>query len=113
MPRMDGTGPLGRGPMTGRGMGMCIIAADALRRGVGAGRALRRGAAMGFLPGMGPGAGWGLASGLGRGMVRGLGCAAILGLGYGFTRSRRRRAGAETNNAVEANLEPEGQRLQR
>jgi hypothetical protein len=23
MPRMDGTGPLGKGPMTGRGMGKC------------------------------------------------------------------------------------------
>ena len=24
MPRRDGTGPMGRGPMTGRGMGFCI-----------------------------------------------------------------------------------------
>jgi len=24
MPRRDGTGPLGQGPMTGRGMGFCI-----------------------------------------------------------------------------------------
>ena len=113
MPRRDGTGPLGRGPMTGRGMGMCILAADALRRGVGAGRNLRRGAAMGFSPGMGRGAGWGMASGLGRGMVRGLGCAAILGLGYGFTRSRRRRAGMEADQVTEASREPEGQMPQR
>lgn len=25
MPRGNGTGPLGRGPMTGRGMGYCIL----------------------------------------------------------------------------------------
>ena len=24
MPRFDGTGPMGRGPMTGRGMGRCV-----------------------------------------------------------------------------------------
>lgn len=113
MPRLDGSGPLGMGPMTGRGMGMCIIGADALRRGVRAGRNLRRGPAMVFLPGMGRGAGWRMASGLGRGMVKGLGCAAILGLGYGFTRSRRRRIGMEGNTAMEANREPEGQMPQR
>ncbi len=109
MPRLDGTGPLGRGPMTGRGMGMCIIGADALRRGVRAGRALGRGAAIGFVPGMSRGTGWGLASRLGRGMARGLGSAAILGLGYGFARAYGRRAGMKVNNAMEANLEPKGQ----
>ncbi|NLN87366.1 MAG: DUF5320 domain-containing protein [Syntrophomonadaceae bacterium] len=109
MPRLDGSGPLGMGPMTGRGMGVCILGADALRRGIRARRALGRGAAMGLLPGMGRGTGWGMASGLGRGMVKGLGCAAILGLGYGMARSRRRRAGMEINNAMEVNLEPEGQ----
>jgi len=25
MPRGDGTGPLGHGPMTGRGMGYCVV----------------------------------------------------------------------------------------
>ncbi|MBN1973312.1 MAG: DUF5320 domain-containing protein [Sedimentisphaerales bacterium] len=25
MPRFDGTGPQGKGPMTGRGMGFCIL----------------------------------------------------------------------------------------
>jgi hypothetical protein len=25
MPRGDGTGPLGQGPMTGRGMGYCVV----------------------------------------------------------------------------------------
>ncbi|HRY12836.1 MAG TPA: DUF5320 domain-containing protein [Syntrophomonadaceae bacterium] len=107
MPARDGTGPLGIGPMTGRGMGMCIMGADALRRGARAGRAFGRGAAMGFVPGMGRGAGWGLASRLGQGIARGLGGAAILGLGCGFARARRKRAGGEFN------LEPEGQRLQR
>lgn len=28
MPRGDGTGPAGRGPMTGRGMGFCVRAFD-------------------------------------------------------------------------------------
>jgi hypothetical protein len=28
MPRFDGTGPLGKGPMTGKGRGFCIIKAD-------------------------------------------------------------------------------------
>jgi hypothetical protein len=30
MPRFDGTGPLGQGPMTGRGMGYCAVPADRL-----------------------------------------------------------------------------------
>lgn len=25
MPNFDGTGPMGRGPMTGRGMGYCVV----------------------------------------------------------------------------------------
>lgn len=28
MPRFDGTGPLGRGPLTGRGMGYCVVPID-------------------------------------------------------------------------------------
>ncbi|OQA04746.1 MAG: hypothetical protein BWY68_00150 [bacterium ADurb.Bin400] len=39
MPGLDGTGPLGYGPMTGRGLGLC--------RG-GAGCGLRRAAGFGF-----------------------------------------------------------------
>ena len=34
MPRFNGTGPLGRGPMTGRGLGPC---GRGLRRGFGTG----------------------------------------------------------------------------
>ncbi len=37
MPRLDGTGPLGQGPLTGRGMGNCAGA------GVGTGGFFRRG----------------------------------------------------------------------
>jgi len=29
MPRFDGTGPMGQGPMTGRGMGFCALAGPA------------------------------------------------------------------------------------
>lgn len=32
MPRLDGTGPMGQGPMTGRGMGWCAIRVPGGRR---------------------------------------------------------------------------------
>ena len=32
MPRFDKTGPLGRGPMTGRGLGNCIISEEQRQR---------------------------------------------------------------------------------
>ncbi len=58
MPGGDGTGPLGRGPVTGRGMGFCT--GDYVgRRGGGFGRGL--------------GYGYGLGSGLGYGCRRGFG----------------------------------------
>ncbi len=50
MPGLNGTGPLGAGPMTGRGMGRC-----------GVGR------------GFGPGRGMGLGRGYGRGFAYGAG----------------------------------------
>lgn len=68
MPRGDGTGPLGRGAMTGRGLGFCS-GSNLVGRGVGLGlgllavrrglrsNALRRGAMMGL----------GLCRGLGNG----------------------------------------------
>ena len=37
MPNKDGTGPLGEGPRTGRGLGPCE-AGTGIRRGLGAGR---------------------------------------------------------------------------
>lgn len=43
MPRRDGTGPMGRGSMTGRGMGPCCNANDVGGRGLGLGLACRRG----------------------------------------------------------------------
>ncbi|MDD4776605.1 MAG: DUF5320 domain-containing protein [Syntrophomonas sp.] len=101
MPARDGTGPLGRGPMTGRGLGMCIIGADTLRRGARAGLALRRGAALGVVPAMARNSGLGRGPGWGRGIARGLGLAAVLGIGYGCARvlhphsSRSRRTEAD------------------
>jgi len=52
MPRGDGTGPLGQGPMTGRGRGYCITDAARtvsgfLRRGRGLGRGLGSGRGQG------------------------------------------------------------------
>jgi len=48
MPRKDGTGPIGRGTMTGRGLGFCTgVNADrygaGLGRGIGLGYGCRRG----------------------------------------------------------------------
>lgn len=48
MPYRDGTGPMGRGPMTGRGFGYC-------------------GAGAGFVPGYGMGYGRGFGRGMGFG----------------------------------------------
>ncbi len=65
MPRLNGTGPNGMGPLTGRGMGNCTGA-----RGVGTGGGLGFGRGAGFGLGLGGrGAGFGL--GLGRGARRG------------------------------------------
>ena len=49
MPRFDGTGPMGQGPMTGGGRGMCQSG-----RGMGSGQ----GGRCGFGRGMGRGAGF-------------------------------------------------------
>jgi len=38
MPRLDGTGPLGQGPRTGRGLGQCSGQGDLQGRGYGRGR---------------------------------------------------------------------------
>ena len=44
MPRGDGTGPMGYGPMTGRGVGFCtgFVAPRFANRGFGRGLGLRR-----------------------------------------------------------------------
>lgn len=59
MPLRDGTGPLGQGPLTGRGLGPC--SGDPVPfipgRGLGLGRG--RGLGRGFGRGLGFGAGWG------------------------------------------------------
>ncbi|MDD5456266.1 MAG: DUF5320 domain-containing protein [Candidatus Margulisbacteria bacterium] len=53
MPRRDGTGPMGQGPMTGRGMGACAPNTGSIRNFFGFGRG--RGAGMGHSRGMGLG----------------------------------------------------------
>jgi len=58
MPGFDGTGPEGRGPITGRGMGYCALPEDEYER------IPRRGYGRGFGRGRGRGRGWGR----GRGM---------------------------------------------
>ena len=32
MPRFDGTGPLGKGPMTGKGLGNCVVSGEQLEK---------------------------------------------------------------------------------
>ncbi|AFC99675.1 hypothetical protein Mtc_0915 [Methanocella conradii HZ254] len=53
MPGLDGTGPLGMGPMTGRGMGYCTGYVPAQGRWL-----FGRGAGRGFFCGRGRGRGW-------------------------------------------------------
>jgi hypothetical protein len=59
MPRGDGTGPMGMGPMTGRAAGYCVEYATP--------------GFMNTLPGRGMGGGRGWGRGFGRGMGRGRG----------------------------------------
>jgi len=66
MPRGDRTGPMGYGPMTGRGMGYCAGYPTPGYMNPG--------------PGFGYGRGMGFARGFGRGMGRGL------GMGWGRAR---------------------------
>ena len=69
MPRGDGTGPAGMGPMTGRGVGFCVgYAVPGYANPIG---------------GRGYGMGWGRGRGMGRGrgFGRGFGWA---GAGYGM-----------------------------
>lgn len=56
MPLRDGTGPMGRGAMSGRGLGVCI-GVNAVRYGAGLG------------PGLGLGQGFGCRRGFGRNFV--------------------------------------------
>jgi len=74
MPRMNGTGPTGQGPMTGRGLGNCAPQPGATRRFPslgGLGQRLGRGLERGV--GIGRGLGRGIGRGLGRGRGRGAG----------------------------------------
>ncbi len=64
MPRRDGTGPLGCGPMTGRGFGVCTEA-NANYYGFGCGRGYGRGMGLGL----------GFRSGLGGNFTQNLGAA--------------------------------------
>lgn len=55
MPRRDGTGPMGRGPLTGWGMGPCCDERPYWRRGRRPGMGFRRGYGRGYGRGFGPG----------------------------------------------------------
>lgn len=69
MPGRDRSGPLGRGPASGWGMGPCRgndsygYGRRGNRMGFAAGRRGRRGCGMGFGPGFGPGFGYGAVDG--------------------------------------------------
>ena len=119
MPFGDGTGPMGLGPMTGRGAGYCAgylapgfmtpMAAQPMQYGYpspmpyagsgyrsmlpygrpGAMYGFGRGMGFGFGRGMGPGFGRGMGFGFGRGMGFGFG----RGMGSGFGRGMGRGMG--------------------
>ena len=55
MPRGDGTGPMGMGPMTGRGAGYCAGFGIPGYMNAGFGWGYRRGVGRGFGPGFGRG----------------------------------------------------------
>jgi hypothetical protein len=65
MPGFDGTGPMGAGPMTGGGRGLC------------------NSAYAGYGPGYGRGFGYGRGYGRGRGFRKGFGAGYGRGFGYG------------------------------
>jgi len=67
MPRGDGTGPAGQGPMTGRVMGNCILPADKAGAAIDASTGKSRG--MGRWFGLARGL-WPAVRGLGRGRGR-------------------------------------------
>ena len=54
MPRRDGTGPMGQGPLSGRRTGACSGQGKGQGAG-GMGKGMGRGAGQGFGQGMGPG----------------------------------------------------------
>ena len=72
MPGLDGTGPMGEGPMTGGGFGYCV--SENMPRYGGYGRGFAR-----FGRGGGRGYGRGFGRGFGRGYGRGWGRAAAFG----------------------------------
>ena len=85
MPRGNGTGPNGAGPMTGRAAGYCAGNGMPGCADPAAGRGMGRGAGRGFGGGFGAsagrgagrGAGFGRGAGLGRGDGRGFGAPAV------------------------------------
>lgn len=77
MPRLDGSGPQGQGPLTGRGDGYCAVADPAGRRPYGVAGVGQRpfggflGRLVGWVPRLGPGRrGRGMGRGGGRGRGR-------------------------------------------
>ncbi len=75
MPGRDGTGPVGAGSMTGRGLGLCTAdnaVKDGANRAMGSGLGLacRRGSGRGLGHSFGRGFGRGFSRGFGRGFGR-------------------------------------------
>lgn len=65
MPGLNGMGPVGAGPRTGRAMGRCVEGQNVV--GVGPFRGGRRGCGFGFGRGAGMGRGFARGAGMGRG----------------------------------------------
>ena len=90
MPRGDGSGPMGMGPMTGRAAGYCAgfgmpgFANAPLGWGYGRGYGWGRGLGRGFGMGRGFGIGRGFGMSRGFGVGRGFGMGRGFGVGRGF-----------------------------
>jgi len=86
MPGFDGTGPMGYGPMTGGGRGLCVPGGTAYAP------------TLGWTPGygrptaFGPGFGYARPFGFGRGFGRGRDFVPHIAWSRGFARGRRRRS---------------------
>lgn len=94
MPGMNGMGPMGRGPRTGRGLGPCGTGAAVMGQGV------LRGLGRGGLP-------WGCGRGFGGGRGRGAG----LGRGWWTYMSEAAGGGAANAEAQQEGLRAEAAAL--
>ncbi len=113
MPGLDGTGPQGRGPMTGRGIGYCIGYVNPTYLGIG--RGIRGGVGRGYVPGRGFGRGFGQDSMYNpRGLLRPRFMGTVQGMPWGYAENpyqpppREQELAALNNNKKEIEAQLSG-----